>query len=263
MIEKNYHYVYKMTYSNGMMYIGVRSCDCSIEDDPYTGSGLHVPKDIRPSGVKSILSTHSTRLEAFEEEIRLHAELNVKDNPLYYNQCNSTSTKFYPSKEAHERGAAKRRGRTKEKYEYIARQVEARKKYVGENRTEAQKAQYDASRMPERLRKYRASLAITMSDPVRAEKIRRARVRGGKSGTGIPNQKKAVPGLRHGKAFAWYYVTPEGDKVEVQDSIRGFFKTNPDALPFTRDRVMAYIREGVPRKIMDLGWEFGKLSGKE
>lgn len=73
MKEKAYNYVYEITYSDGRKYIGLRSCDCLIEEDSYVGSGFHIPDELVGSEVKVILSTHSTRVEAALEEIRLHA----------------------------------------------------------------------------------------------------------------------------------------------------------------------------------------------
>lgn len=259
---KKYHYVYEMTYCDSKKYIGVRSCDCEIQDDPYIGSAFHIPEEIRPTGTKKVLSIHPTRETAMLEEIRLHALYNVKDNPDFYNQCNSTSTKFQPSQEAILQGAAKRKGRTKYTHEYIRKQVEHRKKYVGDQRTEAQKAQFSPERMPERMRKYHETLSNSLKDPEKAEKIRAAKIRGGKSCTGIKNPKKALPGLKHGKAKPWYYTNTQGDTTKVMNSIRGFFKENSDALPFTQDRVMAYLREGTPKKLRDLGWDFGYLTGE-
>ena len=56
------HYVYE-TYSeyDERLYIGVRSCRCSIEEDSYMGS--HSDKTFRPTS-KRILCTFETRKEA-------------------------------------------------------------------------------------------------------------------------------------------------------------------------------------------------------
>ena len=124
------------------------------------GSAFHLPPNL--IGCKEILSTHSTREKAMLEEIRLHALYNVKDNPNFYNQCNATSTKFQASIESNRRGAEARKGRTKETHQYIANQVAKRAKYKGNGLTLAQKAQWSLERMPERIRKYRESLAETM-----------------------------------------------------------------------------------------------------
>ena len=129
--EKKYNYVYEIVYPNKMKYLGVRSCNCEVVEDKYLGSGFYIPDELRNLGTKTILSMHNTRKEAMEEEIRLHALLDVKNNKQYYNQCNSTSTKFQISKVGIEKSAKTRTRRTKETHEYIQKQVESRNKYKG------------------------------------------------------------------------------------------------------------------------------------
>lgn len=256
------HYVYEITYNTGKKYIGVRSCTCKIEEDPYMGSAFNLPEEAR-IGCKEILSTHSTREEAMEEEIKLHALYNVKDNPEYYNQCNATSTKFQVSKEAHKRSAETRRGRTKETHEYIAKQVKARAKYKGEGLTLKQKQQWELSKKEERIKKYKETLAKTMQDPIRANQIQEARKRGGKSCKGIPNPKKGHTGLKHPKAKSWWYKEPNGNITIVNNSIRDYCKSN-NKFPISAASIMRYLRENkVPNTILELGWDFGITDGQE
>ncbi len=263
MTEKAYNYVYEITYSDGRKYIGLRSCNCPIEEDNYLGSGFHIPDELRGTEQKVILSTHNTREEAALEEIRLHKLYDVRNNELYLNQCNATSTKFYCSDEAHKRGAETRRGRTQETHEYIAKQVEARRKYKGDGLTEAQKAQWSPERMPERMQKYKATLAKTMENPERAAAIQDARVRGGKSCKGIPNPKKAHVGKDHPKAFKWWYIAPGQEKVVVDDSVRNYCKNN-DIFPKSAASIMRFLREDhIPKKLKDQGWDFGKVNSEE
>lgn len=263
MKEKTNNYVYEITYSDGRKYIGLRSCDCLIEEDEYMGSPFHLPDELVGTGVKAILSTHSSREEAALEEIRLHALYDVRNNDLYINQCNATSTKFYCSEEATKRGAETRRGRTKETHEYIAKQVEARAKYKGDGLTEKQRAQWDPERMPERMQKYKATLAKTMEDPEKAAKIRDARVRGGKSCKGIPNPKKGHTGNKHPRQFKWWYMAPGKEKVIVDDSVRNYCSHN-DVFPMSSASVMRFLREGrVPEKLRKQGWDFGKVDSGE
>ena len=243
-----------------MKYIGVRSCKCNIEEDNYHGSSKYLPNEI---GCKEILSTHESRQNAMNEEIRLHALYNVKDNNLFYNQCNSVSTKFQPSKEAHKRSAKARTGRTKETHEYIAKQVQARAKYKGNGLTPAQKAQWSLKRKEERIKKYKETLAETMKDPTKAAKIQEARIRGGKSGKGIPNPKKAHYGIDHPKVQSWWYKDPKGNITIVNDSIRNYCKEN-SIFPMTAASIMRYIRENkVPEKVLKQGWNFGLNDGQE
>lgn len=256
------HYVYQITYNTGKKYIGVRSCKCNIEEDPYMGSPFHLPAEAT-IGCKEILSIHQTREQAMLEEIRLHAIYNVKDNQEFYNQCNATSTKFQVSKEAHERGAETRRGRTKESHAYIANQVANRAKYKGKNLTLAQKAQWLPERKEERIKKYKQTLAKTMEDPEKASKIQDARIRGGQSCKGIPNPKKAHIGINHPRVKPWWYKDPKGNITIVNDSIRGYTDTT-NIFPISSASIMRYIRDNkVPQSILDKGWDFGLINGQE
>ena len=226
------------------------------------GSAFHLPKDI--IGCKEVLSTFATRAQAMEEEIRLHALYNVKDNPDFYNQCNATSTAFQVSEEAHKRSAETRRGRTKETHEYIARQVDKRAKYKGDGLTLAQKKQWDESRKTERLAKYKKTLEKTMSDPEKAKTIHDARVRGGKSCKGIPNPAKGHTGLAHPRAKAWWYKHPDGNVTLVNSSIRDYVAKHASVFPVSSATIMRYLRENkVPPKILEQGWDFGLQTGKE
>lgn len=262
MKPKKHHYVYEISYPNNMKYIGVRSCDCEIEDDPYMGSAKHIPKELRGTGTKKVLSIHTDRLSAMNEEIRLHAELDVKNNPEYYNQCNSSSTKFMISQEAAKRSGETRKGRTKETHEYIERQVKARAKYKGDNRTEAQKAQFDPETMPARMEKYKATLAETLKDPVRKAQIEDARRRGGLWGKGKSNPKKSNPGLKHGMARPWYYTTPDGITVHVLNSVRGYLKDPNRELTFSEWQIGECLRGAMPQWIKEAGWQFGYIADR-
>lgn len=254
------HYVYVITYNTGKKYIGVRTCKCTIEEDPYMGSAFHLPANV--IGCKEIISTHSTREEAMQEEIRLHALYDVKNNDEYYNQCNATSTKFQPSIEACKRGAETRKGRTKVTHEYIAKQVQARAKYKGENLTLAQKAQWSIDRREQRIAKYKQTLAETMKDPVKAKRIQQARVQGGKSGTGIPNPKKAHIGIEHPRVKPWWYRHPNGNITIVNNSIRDYCTTAN--FPMSAASIMRYLRDNkVPDKVLAQGWDFGFTNEQE
>ena len=90
-IEKLHNYTYLLEYSDGMLYHGVRSCDCPIEADAYYGTSNYTPDEIPK---KTILTKHSTRKLAIVEEIKYHAEYAVASNDLYYNRSNQTSTGF-------------------------------------------------------------------------------------------------------------------------------------------------------------------------
>jgi hypothetical protein len=245
------------------MYIGVRSCDCEIADDIYFGSPFHLPDELKDTGVKTVLSVHDTREKAALKEINLHKLLDVRNNKMYINQCNATSTKFYCSKEAHLRSAETRRGRTKESHKYIEQQVIARANYKGKGLTKAQKAQWDESRKEERMAKYNATFSKTMENPDRAKTILEARVRGGKSCTGIKNPSKGSTGTKHPRYFEWWYINPKQEKIIVKDSVRNYCNNN-DCFPVSSASVMRFLRDNkVPDRLKSLGWNFGKVNSKE
>jgi len=120
------HYTYEIKFENDMKYIGVRSCKCAIEDDVYTGSSKLIPPELYATCEKTILNTFSTRIEAQQDEIARHAELDVARNPDYYNGVNAKSTGFSPI------------GLTKKHSENVRLRSEKFRAYRGSNRTQAQ-----------------------------------------------------------------------------------------------------------------------------
>ena len=83
------HYNYKITnQKTGEFYIGVRSCKCPIEEDPYMGSSsiwnkIYI-KEHKDDLVKEILETFETRKLANGGEVKRLKE--VKDDPKCINQ---------------------------------------------------------------------------------------------------------------------------------------------------------------------------------
>ena len=254
--NKRYNYVYKVKYITGKYYIGVRSCNCEIYDDMYFGSAFNVPKEIKLTGTRCILSVWPTRHEAELEEIRIHSELNIKEHPEYYNECNANSTKFYPSADAIRQAAEKRRGRTAETHEYIAKQAEARRQYKGNTLTEAQTTAYASQ---ERSAKLKALKGVyTGENRTEKQKLRDSTMRGNPQG---PNPKKAVKGLKHGRATKpWWYLTSDGSYIEVFDSVRNYCLHN--ILPVTHKSINRYLSgESNPdaKNSKCLGWKFGYI----
>lgn len=238
-----------------MHYIGVRSCDGDIEKDPYMGSAFHIPEEVKPSGIKKILSTHSTREEALLEEIRLHSLYDVRNNPEYYNQCNSTSTKFYCGEEGYKKVSSKLLGRTKETHPGPAKQAEAMRKYKGkENRTPAQLARDTNKSLIERCNIKRRLLSG--ENQTEAQKAGNKRM--GEWNRGRSNPLKGHKGLSHPRAKSWEYTTPDEVSTQVHDSIRNYFTENPDLLPFTKFTVEKALKTGkLPGKRSPAyGWSF-------
>jgi len=176
------HYTYEIKFENDMKYLGVRSCKCPIEDDPYTGSSKLIPPELYATCEKTILATFETRIEAQQDEIRRHAELDVARNPAYYNGINAKSTGFSPI------------GLTKKHSENVKLRSEKFRAYRGTNRTEAQ---LKADKKVAEFQKDR-------KDP-------------SKGNSGIDNPK----------VKPWYYITPEGEYIEVHTSIRQYLPTHP------------------------------------
>jgi len=96
----NYHYTYVIkNITNGMKYIGSRSCKCNPSEDKYMGSSTDVAfkKEMKKHPEhfeKTIILIYDTREEAFKDEIYLHERFDVGKNLLYYNRCKATSTGF-------------------------------------------------------------------------------------------------------------------------------------------------------------------------
>ena len=259
--EKKYNYVYIIDYPNGMKYIGVRSCNCEVKDDEYLGSSKYIPDDIKKSGIKTILKMFNTRQEAMEYEIKLHKEIDVKNHPEYYNQCNSSSTKFQIGKEAAIKAALTRTGRTKETHDYILRQVKTREKYKGENRTEAQKATdkhiTEAQIYADKFKRTRSG--NNQTDAQKAGRITmRAKL------TGVKNPAKGHPGASSTSFVPWYYIDDKGIRTEIHNiSKKDFAKSlgigyRVFIYRFSKDNEHKPMLTGKNGKLYM--WTFGNLS---
>lgn len=200
------HYTYEIEFENGLKYVGVRSCKCPIEQDSYYGSSKIIPSELYATCTKRILNTFETRIEALQDEIRLHEELDIAVNPNYYNQVKQTSEKFNQqgtTKKTHEhiaRMAEKLKGRSKVTHDYLDISGKKAASLRGENRTDAQK---------------KADALVSQQQK------------------GVKNLAKGNPSIEHPKFKPWYYITPDGEYVEVHDSVRNYVKTDANTLGFT------------------------------
>lgn len=89
------HYVYVLLDTESdMKYIGMRSCDCEIDDDPYMGSSYAMAPEDKSRCDKLVLETFDTREDALAYEIKLHNQYEVHVNNEYWNLAKQTSTKF-------------------------------------------------------------------------------------------------------------------------------------------------------------------------
>lgn len=131
------HYTYYSYEEWGRGYIGVRSCDCSPEEDLYLGS--YTDQTFEPTH-KIILSTHETREEATQAEIDLHEFFNVSSNNHFANKANQTSASFYyvPDEKAKEKLSQLAKARTGEKAPMFGKRGKDNPNY-GQRRSEASK----------------------------------------------------------------------------------------------------------------------------
>jgi hypothetical protein len=67
------HYCYSIVFADGFTYFGVRTCQCPIASDSYTGSPkTYAAKWLTDmSRVKTVISVHATRHLANEAEAKL------------------------------------------------------------------------------------------------------------------------------------------------------------------------------------------------
>lgn len=228
------HYTYLIEYSNGMKYIGARSCKCIPCDDiKYLGSSKIIPKDIKSTGIKTILGQFECRPDAIKNEMYLHKLYDVKMNKDYYNQVNQTSTKFdqqgcTAKTHKHVKAMAEKlTGRKAEDYEYIQKANEKRTKYRGDNRTDAQKL---------------------------------GAIKVGIYNKGRTNPLKACKGIKNGWFKPWYYITPEGIRAEVYTVTKQDFA--PTIGVTFRQLVNRFHYTNIDKKAKTKplkGWTFGNL----
>jgi hypothetical protein len=134
------HYIYYSYEEWGRGYIGVRQCECEVNEDIYLGSFYDTT--FNPTN-KIILAECDNRKEALELEVMLHKFYDVKNNPHFANQSNQTSSKFdydktgIPmSEETKKKISEAKRGKKIEKQspEQIAKRIESRRKCGGWNK---------------------------------------------------------------------------------------------------------------------------------
>ena len=87
---KKTHYIYILVDQNHKKYGGVRTCECSPENDNYMGSSSLVKEAMENGNVftKHIIKTFDTRIEANEYEEKWLTQMNVGYNSDWYNQTN-------------------------------------------------------------------------------------------------------------------------------------------------------------------------------
>lgn len=224
------HYVYLITFNDGMKYVGAHSTKLDPEiDATYLGSGRALPDRDFTTCNKTILQTFQTRKEAIAYEIEFIENHDCVKSDEWYNQRLHNYDKhgrniFSCAGTYHT--ANKLRGRSKDSHEYLKVKGQTFSSRYGNNR----------------------SPAMLAADKIRAEKSKGS------------NPSKAHHGTDNSAFKPWYYITPQGDYVEVHDKTKielaeslgftprqighGFHYTNEHKVSKTK-----------PRK----GWTFGNL----
>lgn len=216
-----FHYVYLLEFENGKGYIGMRSTTLEPElDTCYLGSGRALPPRDSSSCTKTILKVFPTREEARKYEIDLIVLNDCVKSPIWYNLRRNTFDKHGSTlSEEHKKLISKQHLGTK--------RPEFSRKYVGENRTPAQKA---------------------------------GSIRAGIKIKGTKNPAKGSLGITNQGFTPWYYITPNGDYVEVHDEPKQDYAIKLGFTPRQLGHGFHYTNEHKesnrkPRK----GWTFGNL----
>jgi len=180
------HYLYLITFPDGMKYVGARSTNLLPELDAcYLGSGKALPKRDRDTCTKQILRIFNSREELIQAEYQYIIDNDCVNSPEYYNLRSKTFDKHGIP----DTSGPLLKGRSKHTHAYIEEANKKRVLYAGENRTPAQK--------------HRDKLAT-----------------GKKLG---PNPLKGHSGTDNTAFVPWYYIDSEGNYYEVLDTTKEDF----------------------------------------
>lgn len=221
---KNNHYVYLLTFPNGMFYVGCRSTNLEPEQDTtYLGSGKYLPKDrheYRNLIQKDILFISNSREDAldFEEEYIMHNNC-VTDENFYNKRRRVFDRKGLPNPNPMNSILRAKAAKTFKQRDYTK----------NGNRTVAQLAHDEWCR---------------------------------KNYTGVENPAKGHKGVTNCAFVPWYYITPEGNYVEVLDKTKEDY-VSLGILPFTWRQLIHRFHYTNQHKISKRtpfkGWVFGNL----
>lgn len=214
------HYTYLLEFTNGMRYIGCRSCSTEPEYDVlYLGSGSALPE--KRDCIKTIIGIYETRAEARNAEISFIKENDCVNSTSYYNLRLATYDKYgIPC------NVDVLKGRTKENTEYIRQANVKRSFYRGNNRTPAQVA-HDK------------------------------RMRGVSTG---PNPAKARKGTDNHGFTPWYSISPDGVVTQYFDKTKQEMAESFGVTPRQLGHRFHHTNIHRPAKTTPLkGWVFGNI----
>lgn len=221
-----FHYTYLLEFPDGMKYVGVHSTVIEPHlDSRYLGSGSQLPVDRKPETCqKQILAIHPDRATALAAERDLITSLGCCKSPEYYNVKVQTFDRF---------------GRTKLTHPDVAN---AAQKLSGRTYTHA----------PD------SPVFLRGEDRTPAQKAGQLRMR--KALTGVRNPAKGLKSVENNGFHPWYYITPDGEYVEVHDRTRA--EVAPDLGLTPRQIGHGFHHSNMHKKARTLprkGYVFGNL----
>lgn len=216
-----YHYVYLLTFFDGMRYVGAHSTKIKPElDTCYLGSGKALPPRSHKTCHKEILVEFQTREKAIAYEEAYIIQHECVESDHWYNLRHRVYDRHGSELSQEHRDLISKTHTGRDRSGYGRR-------YSGAGRTPAQRA----------------------GDIAAGLKIR-----------GTKNPDKGREGVENGGFSPWYYITPDDQYVEVHDRTKqemalelGF---TPRQLGHGLHHTNQHIRATtLPRK----GWTFGNL----
>ena len=217
-----YHYVYTLQFTDGMKYIGLHSTNIKPDlDTCYLGSGSALPKGrTYQTCKKKIVQVFDNRQEAVDLEIQLIKKYDAVDSGEFYNQRLKTHDKHGSSLTEEHKAEISKTQKGRSRVLYG-------QKYSGDGRTPAQKA----------------------GDKSAGDQIR-----------GIKNPAKGLSGSTNNGFNPWYYITPEGVRVEVHSESKQDYAAKLGVTPRQLGHRFHYTNEHKEAKTLPLkGWTFGNL----
>lgn len=216
------HYVYLLEFQNGKKYVGMSKTHLDPELDAcYLGSGGNLPKDRTYLNTKkTILGVYKNREEALQKEISEIRSRNAVKSDEYLNMRES----------CHER--------------YGSKLTEEHKKQISERQLGRKRPEYKGKYLKGSRTPAQQANDLRMSIEFR----------------GIKNPDKGLSGIENNGFKSWYYITPEGEYVEVHDKTKQelasyfglTYRQLVNAFHYTNEHKKARTK---PRK----GWTFGNL----
>lgn len=216
-----FHYVYLLTFDDGMRYVGAHSTVIEPHlDTCYLGSGKALPPRTPQSCDKTILQVFNTREEAVKYEIDIIRLNNCVQSPDWYNLRLKTHDKHGSTLTSEHKKMISEAHKGRDRSDYG-------KRYTGAGRTPAQLA----------------------GDKRNSDRQ-----------LGTKNPAKGSLGTKNQGFKPWYYITPDGQYVEVHDRVKqevclelGFtYRQIINGFHYTNEHKKA---RTLPRK----GWVFGNL----